>query len=100
MKRMRPADLWPYDYSREIETPLLWVSEGFTSYYNALTRYRAGFRDARTFLGDVARPIAEVEGVGELVAVGSSSLCQLWIARAPAAQGRELVAQHEQLHRR
>jgi predicted metalloprotease with PDZ domain len=62
VKRIRPVQLWPYDYARETETPLLWVSEGFTSYYSSLTRYRAGFRDARTFLADVARPIAEVEG--------------------------------------
>ena len=62
VKRIRPVQLWPYDYARETETPLLWVSEGFTAYYTALTRYRAGFRDARSFVGDVARPIAEVEG--------------------------------------
>jgi predicted metalloprotease with PDZ domain len=62
VKRIRPVQLWPYDYARETETPLLWVSEGFTSYYTALTRYRAGFRDARSFLGDVARPISEAEG--------------------------------------
>jgi predicted metalloprotease with PDZ domain len=62
VKRIRPVQLWPYDYARETETPLLWVSEGFTSYYTALTRYRAGFGDARSFVGDVARPIAEVEG--------------------------------------
>jgi predicted metalloprotease with PDZ domain len=62
VKRIRPVQLWPYDYARETETPLLWVSEGFTGYYTALTRYRAGFRDARSFLGDVARPISEVEG--------------------------------------
>ena len=62
VKRIRPMQLWPCDYARETETPLLWVSEGFTAYNTALTRYRAGFRDARGFVGDVARPIAEVEG--------------------------------------
>src|SRR6185503_2885337 len=61
VKRIRPIEMWPYDYSRENETPLLWVSEGFTSYYASLTLYRAGLRDARSFLGDVAR-IEEVEG--------------------------------------
>jgi predicted metalloprotease with PDZ domain len=62
VKRIRPVQLWPYDYSREIETPLLWVSEGFTSYYGNLSAYRAGLRDAQTFLGQVASGIAEVEG--------------------------------------
>ncbi len=62
VKRIRPVQMWPYDYARENETPLLWVSEGFTNYYTALTRYRAGFRDARSFVDEVARTIADVEG--------------------------------------
>jgi predicted metalloprotease with PDZ domain len=60
VKRIRPVQMWPYDYARENETPLLWVSEGFTSYYASLTSYRAGLKDARSFLGDIAR-IGEVE---------------------------------------
>ena len=62
VKRIRPVQMWPYDYARENETPLLWVSEGFTSYYASLTSYRAGLRDARSFIGDTARAIGEVEG--------------------------------------
>jgi predicted metalloprotease with PDZ domain len=62
VKRIRPVQMWPYDYARENETPLLWVSEGFTNYYAALARYRAGLRDARSFVDEVARTIAEVEG--------------------------------------
>ena len=33
VKRIRPVQMWPYDYARENETPLLWISEGFTTYY-------------------------------------------------------------------
>jgi predicted metalloprotease with PDZ domain len=62
VKRIRPVQMWPYDYARENETPLLWVSEGFTNYYAALARYRAGLRDGRSFVDEVARTIAEVEG--------------------------------------
>ena len=62
VKRIRPVQMWPYDYARENETPLLWVSEGFTNYYTALSAYRAGFRDVRTFVDGVARAIADVEG--------------------------------------
>ena len=61
VKRIRPVQMWPYDYSRENETPLLWVSEGFTSYYTSLTLYRAGLKDARSFIGEIARAIGEVE---------------------------------------
>ena len=62
VKRIRPVEMWPYDYARENETPLLWVSEGFTSYYAGLALYRAGLRDARSFVGEAARAIGEVEG--------------------------------------
>jgi predicted metalloprotease with PDZ domain len=62
VKRIRPVQMWPYDYSRETETPLLWVSEGFTSYYAGLTLYRAGLRPAASFIGDVASAIGLVEG--------------------------------------
>ena len=61
VKRIRPVQMWPYDYSRETETPLLWVSEGFTSYYAGLTLYRAGLRPAASFIGDVASAIGQVE---------------------------------------
>jgi predicted metalloprotease with PDZ domain len=62
VKRIRPVEMWPYDYAKENETPLLWVSEGFTSYYAGLALYRAGLRDARSFVGDAARAIGDVEG--------------------------------------
>src|SRR5215210_5675469 len=32
-KRLRPAELGPFDYEREVYTRGLWVVEGFTSYY-------------------------------------------------------------------
>jgi len=60
-KRIRPAQMWPYDYARENETPLLWVSEGFTLYYGGLTQYRAGFTDAQSFVDVVARTLSAVE---------------------------------------
>jgi predicted metalloprotease with PDZ domain len=62
VKRIRPVEMWPYDYAKETETPLLWVSEGFTSYYAGLALYRAGLRDARSFVEEAARAIGEVEG--------------------------------------
>lgn len=61
VKRIRPAEMWPYDYSRESETPLLWVSEGFTNYYMNLSLLRAGLRTPKQFLGSVAEAINGVE---------------------------------------
>lgn len=61
VKRIRPAEMWPYDYSRENETPLLWVSEGFTNYYGVRARYRAGLMNEKDFLASVAGAATGVE---------------------------------------
>jgi predicted metalloprotease with PDZ domain len=61
VKRIRPAQMWPYDYSRENETPLLWLSEGFTNYYSSKSNYRAGISERNRFLQGVAGAIGGVE---------------------------------------
>ena len=61
VKRIRPAEMWPYDYSRENETPLLWVSEGFTNYYGSIALYRAGLNTRQQFVQSVERAINGVE---------------------------------------
>ena len=33
VKCIRPAELWPFNYHKEAVTPMLWVSEGLTCYY-------------------------------------------------------------------
>lgn len=62
VKRIRPAEMWPYDYSRENETPLLWFSEGFTNYYGVVSRYRGGLSTVESFLNSAASAAAGVEG--------------------------------------
>jgi len=42
VKRIRPVALGPFDYDKENYTRMLWVSEGFTSYYEDLILKRAG----------------------------------------------------------
>jgi predicted metalloprotease with PDZ domain len=42
VKRIRPIALGPFDYDKENYTCMLWVSEGFTSYYEDLILRRAG----------------------------------------------------------
>lgn len=61
VKRIRPAEMFPYDYSRENETPLLWVSEGFTNYYGALSTYRAGITSKEDFLKRRSSVIGAIE---------------------------------------
>jgi predicted metalloprotease with PDZ domain len=100
VKRIRPVQMWPYDYARENETPLLWVSEGFTSYYTSLTSYRAGLKDARTFVGEIARGIGEVESnEARRYISASDSSTSTWIGYASPppfgisyySQGRNLA---------
>ena len=42
VKRLRPRELGPFDYTKENYTKLLWVMEGVTSYYTDLLLRRAG----------------------------------------------------------
>jgi predicted metalloprotease with PDZ domain len=41
VKRIHPEMLGPFDYDREVYTSLLWVMEGFTSYYDTIVPCRA-----------------------------------------------------------
>jgi predicted metalloprotease with PDZ domain len=60
VKRLRPADLWPYDYSRPQPTPWLWVSEGITDYYADLALVRGGVVDSAEFLGLTGQKMEQV----------------------------------------
>jgi predicted metalloprotease with PDZ domain len=60
VKRMRPAELWPYRYDEEAPTALLWISEGITDYYADLSLVRGGLIDSAGFFGVTAGKITEV----------------------------------------
>jgi predicted metalloprotease with PDZ domain len=49
VKRVRPAALGPFDYTREQYQPSLWVAEGWTQYYGFVTLRRAGIEDDHGF---------------------------------------------------
>jgi predicted metalloprotease with PDZ domain len=62
VKRLRPADMWPYDYDQAQPTPWLWVSEGITDYYADLALVRGGIVDSVQFMmstGGKAKTVAE-----------------------------------------
>jgi len=61
VKRLRPADLFPYRYDSEQVTPLLWVSEGITDYYADLVLLRGGVTNANTFISGTQEKIRNVE---------------------------------------
>jgi predicted metalloprotease with PDZ domain len=77
VKRMRPAELWPYRYDDEAPTPLLWVSEGITDYYADLAMVRGGIIDSAGFFAVTAGKISEVSQL-RAVALEDASL-STWV---------------------
>jgi predicted metalloprotease with PDZ domain len=61
VKRMRPAELGPFDYTREHHTTLLWVAEGFTQYYGHLMLSRAGVWDEKQLFKELASELNAVD---------------------------------------
>ena len=61
VKRLRPRPLGPFDYSREVHTPSLWISEGLTSYYGELALVRAGIITPEAYLTAVAHLFTDFE---------------------------------------
>lgn len=57
VKRIRPAAFAPYDLQNENYTRLLWLFEGFTSYYDDLMIARSGLFDVNTYLQCISRTI-------------------------------------------
>ncbi|WP_165249364.1 M61 family metallopeptidase [Paludisphaera soli] len=89
VKRLRPAELGPFDYENEVHTPSLWVAEGITSYYDRLIVRRAGLCTVAEYLaGDPPsagedRTINDVERLqttpGRLVQPLEESSYDAWI---------------------
>ena len=61
MKRIKPAAFAPYDLSQENYTRLLWLFEGFTSYYDDLFLCRTGLIDEQAYFKLVAKTINHVQ---------------------------------------
>jgi len=60
VKRLRPADMTPYQYDREQPTPLLWISEGVTDYYADLSQVRGKTITPRGFYGTTTEKIDHI----------------------------------------
>lgn len=77
VKRLRPAVLGPFDYSREVHTTLLWAMEGLTSYYDHLVLARAGLISEeryREFLAETITKLRQQPGRFKLSLAQSSFL--------------------------
>lgn len=80
VKRIRPIELGPFNYDEENYTSLLWVMEGFTSYYEDLIMLRAGYYSKEDYLKTLQGTINYVEGsVGSRVQPVAHSSFDAWI---------------------
>ncbi len=60
VKRLKPSEFAPYDYTQENYTELLWFFEGFTSYYDDLLLLRAGLIDEARYFGLLGKAVSGV----------------------------------------
>ncbi|MBC7453220.1 MAG: M61 family metallopeptidase [Massilia sp.] len=60
VKRIKPAAFAPYELQAESYTSLLWLFEGFTSYYDDLLLVRSGLLTEEAYLKLQAKTIASV----------------------------------------
>lgn len=61
IKRLRPENLGPFNYNAENYTTNLWISEGFTAYYDNLVLRKANLIDEKEYLRILASDINAVE---------------------------------------
>ena len=57
VKRIKPAAFAPYRLTAETHTPLLWLFEGFTSYYDDLMLLRSGLIDEAAYFSLLEKTI-------------------------------------------
>lgn len=50
VKRIRPVELGPFDYTREAMTRMHWLTEGLTSFMDQLFIYRCGFASLEDYM--------------------------------------------------
>jgi predicted metalloprotease with PDZ domain len=88
VKRIRPIALGPFDYDRANPTRMLWVSEGFTVYYEYLMLARSGRMTREELLDALRRTIVAYEGnTGRLFQSATESSYDTW-NQGPFGRGK------------
>lgn len=80
IKAIRPIALGPFNYDQENYTNMLWMSEGFTVYYEYLILNRAGILSREDCLGLLRGNIMSYENIpGHLIQSATASSFDTWI---------------------
>jgi predicted metalloprotease with PDZ domain len=92
VKRLRPLELGPWDFTRPLNTRALWIAEGITNYYGHLMRRRAGLWEDAGFLRRESQTITQIENApgSRLMSAEDSSLSAPFLDDAPHAQQTNL----------
>jgi predicted metalloprotease with PDZ domain len=80
VKRLRPAELGPFNYEDENITRSLWIAEGFTDYYAELQVHRAGLSTRDEYLEGLSNAIEALQTTpGRLVQSAEMASFDAWI---------------------
>jgi len=61
VKRIRPFELGPFDYSQPVRSKALWMCEGVTSYYGDLTLARSGVWSESRYFDHLGQQIGQLQ---------------------------------------
>jgi predicted metalloprotease with PDZ domain len=90
VKRIRPASLYPVDYTKEQYTRALWFAEGVTSTYGSYTLERSGLWSKQQLYHDLSEQITELEArsANRWQSAEQSSL-DAWLEKYPLYENPE-----------
>lgn len=95
VKRIRPVELGPFDYSKPNRTNLLWVAEGLTVYYEDIIMNRAGLLNREDMLKGWSNKIANLQkNDGRLKQTLAESSANTW-EDGPFGKKGETVSYYE-----
>jgi predicted metalloprotease with PDZ domain len=92
VKRLRPVEFGPWDWTKPANTRSLWIAEGITNYYGDLMMRRAELQSDGDVLGTLARVISGVENApgSKLMSAEDSSMAAPFIDGAVHRQHTNL----------
>ncbi|HZE64272.1 MAG TPA: PDZ domain-containing protein [Pyrinomonadaceae bacterium] len=93
VKRLRPVELGPWDFTRPANTRGLWIAEGFTNYYGHLMMRRSSIWDDTRFFRTENQTVTGIENApgSHLMSAEESSLLAPFLDDAPHAQQTNLA---------
>ena len=80
VRRLRPIEFRPYDYSKAVVCESLWFAEGITSYFDLSISFISDISNSSTFLKDLGDEISKVLTTpGRMVQSLASSAEEAWV---------------------